>query len=193
MAMVFNHDFPRKGFNTGDNIDYVCINALRDNKELGDERYNFVTIRKKGDSEYKKAIEVEDGDTFTLKIYFHNNANTSLGDKGIAKNTTISYTSGVFTSFEDAWEKYNRDCDGFMAYINSSNAEPTQIQDFCVIKLKEANHYKYINGTTKITDKTGTRTIPDSGYSRLELGDILAGESGYIELDFEVYYVDCFK
>ena len=155
MAMVFNHDYPRKGYNRGELVKYVTFNAIRDHETMGDQRKNFVTVRKHGEEE--------------------------------AKDTTIRFTSGVFFSFEDEWENVHGN--GFMAYISSSNAEPHTVQDFCVVDMSDYARYEYIEGSGRITTKAGTKPFPDRanliGIEELD-GIIPAGESGYVEYDFEV-------
>lgn len=187
MAMIFNHNFPRKGYNKGELVKYVTFNAIRDHETMGDQRKNFVTVRKHGEEEFKKVIEACTGDKFTLRIFFENNTDPSMGEKGAAKDTTIRFTSGVFFSFEDEWENVHGN--GFMAYISSSNAEPHTVQDFCVVDMSDYARYEYIEGSGRITTKAGTKPFPDRanliGIEELD-GIIPAGESGYVEYDFEV-------
>lgn len=190
--MVFNHDYPRKGYNTGDSIGYLTFNALRDNKDLGDERYNFVKVKKQRDDKFVKAIKVDLGDKFTVRIYFHNNMDPSLAGKenGYSYDTKIGYTSGVFTCFEDNWESYNSmNSQGFMGYVTSSNSDPKTVQDFCVVVFLECAHYEYIKGSSTITTKNGTRSFPDYGgligIDQLD-GVIPPGEFGYVEMNYEV-------
>ena len=52
MAMVFNHDLPRRGYKKNESVGYVTFNALRSNRKMGgDERKNFVKVRKEGEEE----------------------------------------------------------------------------------------------------------------------------------------------
>lgn len=55
MAMVFNHDLPRRGYKKNESVNYVVFNALRSNRKMGgDERKNFVKVRKEGEEEFKR-------------------------------------------------------------------------------------------------------------------------------------------
>ena len=192
MAMVFNHDLPRRGYEKNEPVNYVAFNALKRNKMMGgDERKNFVKVRKEGEEEFKKVIKVDVGDKFTVRIYFHNNADPSLGGKGTAYNTRIHHTGGKFYSPEDEWTAYlekckSSNCDGFMGYIESTNSCPERVQDFCVINMPELRHIHYIEGSSRITTKAGTQPFPDNGgligIGRLD-GEIPPGEFGYVELD----------
>ena len=194
MAMVFNHDLPRMGYKKGAFVSYPVFNALRNNRRMGgDERKNFVKVRKEGEEEFKKVIKVDDGDRFTIRIYFHNNADPSLGEKGVARDTRIHYTAGVFCCFEDEWVDYlentEGDCDGLMGYIEWANIDNTRVQDFCVIDKPEYRTYDYIKGSARITTRYGTQPFPDYGgligIDRMD-GVIPPGEFGYVEMDFEV-------
>lgn len=194
MAMVFNHDLPRRGYKKNESVGYVTFNALRSNRKMGgDERKNFVKVRKEGEEEFKKVIKVDDGDRFTVRIYFHNNADPSLGKKGVAFDTRIHYTAGVFCCFEDEWVDYlentEGDCDGLMGYIEWANIDNTRVQDFCVIDKPRGITYDNIMGSARITTKYGTWPFPDYGgmigIDRMD-GEIPPGEFGYVEMDFKV-------
>ena len=197
MAMVFNHDNNRESYSTGEFVDHVTFNALSDNAELGDEKKNFVTVRKNGEKEYKKFIDVSNGDKFTVKIYFHNNADPSLKEKGTSNDTKIGFTSGNFCSFEDEWkdEKFhNVESEGFMGYIYSKELVPESVRDFCVVQFHDYCSYKYIEA--RITNSAGTHKFQGPGYpdycaEKIGVGqdmngEIPAGASGFVELDFEV-------
>ncbi len=193
--MVFNHDLPRRGYKKNESVGYVTFNALRSNRKMGgDERKNFVKVRKEGEEEFKKVIKVDDGDRFTIRIYFHNNADPSLGEKGVARDTKITFTSGNFYSPEDEWvdyvEKNEGGYDGFMGRIDSSNSDPERVQDFCVINYpREGRRSEYIKGSSRITTKYGTWPFPESGglirIGQLD-GVIPPGEFGYVERDYVV-------
>lgn len=193
--MVFNHDLPRRGYKKNESVNYVVFNALRSNRKMGgDERKNFVKVRKEGEEEFKKVIKVDDGDRFTIRIYFHNNADPSLGKKGVARDTRIHYTSGVFCCFEDEWvdyiEKNGGRYDGIMWRIECSNSDPEKVWDFCVINYPtDDRSFKYIEGSSRITTKYGTWPFPDDGemigIGKLD-GEIPPGEFGYVELDYVV-------
>lgn len=192
--MVFNHDLPRRGYKKNESVNYVIFNALRSNRKMGgDERKNFVKVRKEGEEEFKKVIKVDDGDRFTIRFYFHNNADPSLGEKGVARDTRIHYTSGVFCCYEDEWVDYlentEGDCVGVMGYIEWANIDNTRVQDFCVIDKPEYRTYDYIKGSARITTRYGTQPFPDYGgeigIGQLD-GVVPPGEFGYIEMDFEV-------
>ena len=194
MAMVFNHDLPRIGYKKNEPVNHVVFNALRSNRRMGgDERKNFVKVRKEGEEEFKKVIKVDAGDKFTVRIYFHNNADLSLGEKGIAYDTKIHYTSGFFCCFEDEWVDYLKksdgDCEGFMGYIEWANIDNERVQDFCVIDKPEYRTYNYIKGSARITTRYGTHPFPDYGgligIDCLD-GVIPPGEFGYVEMDFVV-------
>ena len=190
MAMVFNHNSSRTGYRTGDCIDFATFNALIDNESIGDERFNFVRVRREGEEEFKKVIKVDIGDKFTVRVYFHNNADTSLGEgKGTAYDTRIRFDGGAFCSDEGEWEAYGIDYDGIMGYIESANSNPKRVQDFCVIDLPEFQSYDYIEGSARITTKAGTQPFPKSGgligIGQLD-GVIPPGEFGYVELDYVV-------
>ena len=194
MAMEFNHDLPRRGYKKNESVNYVVFNALRSNRKMGgDERINFVKVRKEGEEEFKKVIKVDDGDRFTVRIYFHNNADPSLGEKGVAHDTKITFTGGNFYSPEDEWVEYLKNAEGqsegFMGYIDSANSDPKRVQDFCVVNMLGCRTYNSIKGSARITTRYGTQPFPDYGgeigIGQLD-GVVPPGEFGYVEMDFEV-------
>ena len=198
MAMVFNHDLPRLGYKKGAFVSYPVFNALRSNRKMGgDERKNFVKVRKEGEEEFKKAIKVDEGDRFTIRIYFHNNADPSLGEKGVARHAKTHWTGGTFCCFEDEWVDYlensEGDCDGFMGYIEWSNSDQESVRDFCVIDKPSGITSKYIKGSARITTKYGTWPFPDDG-GMLGIdgpdGEIPPGEFGYVDLDYVVRKIE---
>lgn len=189
MAMIFNHDDQRKGYNTGDFVPNIVFNAIGDYKNIGDEKYNFVTVKKQGEQEYKKVIKADLDEYFTVRIFFHNNADPSLSEEGVSYDTKIDFTSGSFLSNEDEWKSYGTNCQGFMGYVSSSNSVPQTVRDFCVVELPDSGTWKYIEGSARITTKSGTQAFPDNGgligIDQMD-GIIPPGETGYVEMDYFV-------
>ena len=197
MAMLFSHGDTRKGYSKDDLIDHITFNSLTDHPELGDERYGFVTVRKHGENDWKKVIKARPGDKFTVRIFFHNNADPALKEKGLSKDTMIGFTAGAFCSFEDEWRPYGTDCEGFIAYVSSKDAVPKTVQDYCVVDLPQSCLSKYVEGSSRITNDSGTYSFPLSAFRSENYGDKLgvgpemdgripAGASGFVELDYVV-------
>lgn len=195
MAMIFDHNLPRKGYNTGEYIGSATLNALRDDNQIGDERYNFVKVRKQGERKFKKAVKTDVGDKLTVRIYFHNNADRSLKaeGKGSVLDAKITSTYGTLCCFEDEWEAYANACEGkchgIMGYIDSSNNDPKRVQDFCVVNTPNSTTINNIIGSARITTKRGTQVFPDKGglvNIGKVAGEIPPGEFGYVEEDYVV-------
>lgn len=199
MAMLFDHDLERKGFTKDFHPQFVTFNAQVDNEIIGDERENFVMVRKDSEDEFKKFIRVELGDKFTIRIFYHNNADESLNSTGagFSKDTKVCMSIGAFCCFEDKWKFHKPDCsDGFMGYIKSSNSKPAVVRDFCLVETSGV-YWEYIKGSARLINDTGKYPLGDDyggtefdnfglliGNDKLD-GIIPAGKSGYVEFDFE--------
>lgn len=103
---------------------YVAFNSITDNPKYGDER-NFVRAKEKtaGDNTYTDTMALTPGKQYTIMIFFHNNAKSTLnaGGTGIAQNTYARaevpaiVKNGVSTPME--------------GYVGASNANPKVVYD----------------------------------------------------------------
>ena len=59
--------------------DYATFNSITNNNQIGDER-NFVRVREKGVGNFRDSAVIEAGKRYTVQIFYHNNAKSSLND-----------------------------------------------------------------------------------------------------------------
>lgn len=156
---------------------YVTFNSITDNPTHGDER-NFVRAKDKAasNSTYADTVALTPGKQYTIMIFYHNNAKSSLnsGGTGIAKNAyaraevPATVKSGVPTVME--------------AYVGASNANPTNVYD--EVKFTNATgsdiNLRYVPGSTVIHSfgKVNNKVMPDTilSSSGVKLGyDALDG------------------
>lgn len=136
--------------NNGDLKDTITFNSISDGK-IGDEK-NFVGAKLSGTTGEWNAnsIDVKDGETYTVRLYVHNNS--PKGTKAIAKDvkTTFSLPTNVSNS------------QTIIGYIDSSNATPNRYWDEVTLKSTDDFYLEYIKGSAKYTNaKMGTVALAD--------------------------------
>ena len=179
----------RETFTMSNPADYVTFNSITDNNSLGDER-NFVRVRKKGEGKFRDKLEMKKGEICTVKVFYHNNAKSSLNWKGQGFSYDTRVELGVV--IDDSLKNVI----GFQGIITSSNAKPQQIWDCCQIIMLEPIKLKPIMDSARIYNGTGD--FPISAEDLLKAGSgtligisrmdgIIPGCSeyaGYVEIDF---------
>lgn len=129
----------------------ITFNSITNGK-IGDER-NFVGAKlTSGNASVYNAneINVEDGQTYTIRLYVHNNS--PKGEKNIAKDVTVNFSLPTAVATEQT----------VIGYINSSNATPTRYWD--EVKLKSADDFymEYVKGTAQYRNAKGTFKLDDT-------------------------------
>lgn len=131
-------------------FDHVQFNSFTGVPDIGDER-NFLTgMLDDGSSTnfYDPINDVRSGDTLLLRVYIHNNADTSLNadGTGIAKNTKvrISLPSGMATDLPAS------------AFISADNARPQVIEDTLDMRATTPVALQFVPGSASIESHTGT-------------------------------------
>ena len=146
--------------------DTITFNSFTDGK-IGDEK-NFVGAKVSSvnaDTWNADTINVKDGETYTIRLYVHNN--NLYGTKNIAKDVkaTFSLPTTVASSHT------------IVGYLDSSNAKPARYWDEVTLKSNENFYIEYVKGTAKYTNaKMGTVALSDSvitsgatlGYDKLD-------------------------
>ena len=176
--------------NSGILGDKIVFNSIKDST-FGDER-NFVHARELGTHNVwsSNEINVEDGKTYVVSLYVHNNS--PKGEQAIAKNVTTTFsvdsTTGTSTKVT--------------GFIKSSNATPTEYWDSVVFKSSSNFHLEYVSGSALWENngigKNGGVKLSDNiikdggvkvGYSSLN-GEIPGcyEYSGYASIEVKVVY-----
>ena len=143
----------------------ITFNSITNNPKIGDER-NFVSARlssetnsikdnattiKDNDGNWKdNEINVKDGETYTIRLYVHNNS--PLGTDKTAENVSVSFSIPTAVANSQT----------VVGYINASNATPNRYWD--EVKLVSDNDFyiEYVEGSATYTnEKLGTVSLSD--------------------------------
>ena len=166
--------------------DTITFNSITNGK-IGDER-NFVGAKLSGTTSVKdNEISVEDGKTYTVRLYVHNNS--PFGVDKTAENVTVSF------ALPTAVDKTHT----VVGYINSSNATPNRYWDEVKFVSDDNFYIEYVSGSAKYTNvKLGTVSLPDEivaagtkiGYEALD-GKIPGcfAYDGEVTIDVKVHKV----
>ncbi|MBQ6461659.1 DUF11 domain-containing protein [Candidatus Saccharibacteria bacterium] len=131
--------------------DTITFNSITDGK-IGDER-NFVGAKlSSSNSETWNAneINVKDGETYTIRLYVHNNS--PLGTSAIAENVSASFSLPTTVSNSHT----------VIGYLNSSNATPNRYWDEVKFVSDDDFYIEYVEGSAKYTNaKMGTVALAD--------------------------------
>ncbi|MBQ6486792.1 DUF11 domain-containing protein [Candidatus Saccharibacteria bacterium] len=130
--------------------DKIVFNSIKDDTlpkdNIHDER-NFVgardaTVANNGWN--GNDIEVEEGKTYYVRLYVHNN--NPKGTKAVAKDVTVNFSLPTVVSTEQR-------VDG---YINASNATPSKYWDDVVFKSKDGRKFylDYIEGSALLENNS---------------------------------------
>jgi uncharacterized repeat protein (TIGR01451 family) len=166
----FGPDRPTKAYTPGiPGFDHVTFNSFTGVPNIGDER-NFLTGKIAGADGgfYDPMTKLRANDEVMLRVYVHNNADSSLNasGKGVAKNTKVRVElPGVETITQNHSAK---------AFISADNAQPQEIYDTIDMKAEDGSAFgmQYIPGSAQVTSNEGTQAIDDAVVAGgVNLGD----------------------
>lgn len=124
-AVLFAWGPSRPTYTTQHPADHVTFNSITNNPAHGDER-NFVQVKEAGaaNSTYADSKKLVPGKTYTVFMYYHNNAasNLNASGKGIAKDVTAKAELPAIV-------KSGASATKAVGYINASNASPKSVWD----------------------------------------------------------------
>lgn len=129
--------------------DTITFNSITNGK-IGDER-NFVGAKLSGTTAVKdNEISVEDGKTYTIRLYVHNNS--PFGVDKTAENVSVNFALPTTVGKTHT----------VVGYINSSNAMPNRYWDEVKFVSNDNFYIEYVDGSAKYTNtKLGTVSLPD--------------------------------
>lgn len=167
--------------------DKIVLNSISDNPTVGNELY-FVQAHKNGSSDLYEAseISVEDGMTYMVRMYVHNN--NRYGEKMTAKDVTARAVIPTESSNKLS----------ISGVISSSNATPNKVWDDIVFKSDSNFHLVYQTGSAHWESKGASQgALSDDlikggvklGYNSLN-GELPGcfGYSGYVTFKVKVVY-----
>jgi uncharacterized repeat protein (TIGR01451 family) len=148
-------DRPTKVYSDGvKGFTYPVMNSFTNVPNIGDERTFFNGMYPDGKVFSDPMPEVKNGDTLTLEVYVHNNADPSLGDAGTAKNTAVKVAlpTGTATKQEA------------VASISSSNTTPQVVSDTLDMCAANGGSFalSYVPGSAHIKGNYIDSAVSDS-------------------------------
>ena len=154
--------------NSGKLGDKITFNSISDGK-IGDEK-NFVGAKVAGTNPAtwnNDTINVKSGETYTIRLYVHNN-----NPKGLEK-----IAEGVKASFSIPRASVFAKSHTITGYLDSSNASPARYWDEVTLTADENIYLEYVDGSARYTNaKIGTVKLPNEvitsgatlGYDKLD-------------------------
>ena len=171
--------------NKGDLGEKITFNSITNGK-IGDER-NFVGAKVAGakvSTWNANEIKVKDGETYTIRLFVHNNS--PRGMQAIAKGVkaTFSIPTNVAKS------------QTIVGYLDSSNATPNRYWDEVTLTADENMYLEYVDGSAKYNNNKGDFKLPNEvitsgatlGYTSMN-GEIPGcyEYSGVVTIDVKVH------
>ena len=130
--------------------DKITFNSISNGK-IGDEK-NFVGAKVAGASVSTwnaNEIHVKDGETYTIRLFVHNNS--PRGMEAIAKNVkaTFSIPTNVAKS------------QTIVGYLDSSNATPNRVWDEVTLVADENIYLEYVDGSANYNNNKSDFKLPN--------------------------------
>ena len=171
--------------NNGDLGETITFNSISNGK-IGDEK-NFVGAKVAGQAvETWNAItiDVKDGETYTIRLFVHNNS--PRGMQAVAKDVKATFSVPTTVAKSQT----------VIGYIDSSNATPNRYWDEVTLNSSENFYLEYVEGSAKYSNNKGTFSLPNEVIiSGATLGyESMNGEipgcyeySGVVTIDVKVH------
>ncbi len=121
--------------------DHVVFNSFTNVPNVGDER-QFFHGQVVGTGSYSDPVQADIGDEVLVRVYVHNNADSSLNEsgEGVAVNTRVRVELPTVVSNDQQ----------ATAFISADNAQPQEIFDTINIVSDQAYRLDYIQGSANI-------------------------------------------
>jgi len=161
--------------NAGKLGDKITFNSITKDGKIGDER-NFVGARlTSGNASVYNAneINVEDGQTYTIRLYVHNNS--PKGEDAIAKGVGVSFSLPTTVASEQT----------IIGYLDAdAPVTPTRYFDEVTLKSSDDFYIEYVQGSAQYRNENGTFKLADT---------VINGKTliGYTSMNGEI--PGCFK
>ena len=171
--------------NNGDLGDTITFNSISNGK-IGDEK-NFVGAKVAGanvSTWNANTINVKDGETYTIRLFVHNNS--PKGMDAIAKGVKATFSIPTTVAKSQT----------IIGYIDSSNATPKRYWDEVTLNASENIYLEYVDGSAKFNNNKGDFKLPNEvitsgatlGYTSMN-GEIPGcyEYSGVVTIDVKVH------
>ena len=145
----------------------ITFNSISNNQKIGNEK-NFVGAKVAGEKVTTwnaDTINVKDGETYTIRLYVHNN--NPKGLNAIAKDVKATFSIPTTVAKTQT----------IIGYLDSSNASPARYWDEVTLKASEDVYLEYVDGSARyVNAKLGTVKLANSvvtsgallGYDKLD-------------------------
>ncbi|MBQ3433184.1 hypothetical protein IJG22_02710, partial [Candidatus Saccharibacteria bacterium] len=137
--------------NAGKLGDTITFNSISDGK-INDEK-NFVGAKVAGanvDTWNADTINVKDGETYTIRLYVHNN--NPKGTEAVAEGVRANFSLPTTVAKSHT----------IIGYLNSTNANPGTYWDEVTLNSDSDFYLEYVDGSAKYTNaKMGTVSLPN--------------------------------
>jgi uncharacterized repeat protein (TIGR01451 family) len=153
--LAFGPDRPT--FTWANPAPYVTFDSITDNPSVGDER-NFVRIKDaSATSDYTDNVALQPGKTYSVELYYHNDAASNLNEKATDATARISMPATVAAG----------DSATITGYLDASNANPTSVWDSATGSSSSAVALRYVQGSATFTSNGAIngQTVPDSLFT----------------------------
>ncbi|MBQ2660576.1 DUF11 domain-containing protein [Candidatus Saccharibacteria bacterium] len=129
----------------------ITFNSISDGK-IGNEK-NFVGAKVAGakvDTWNADTINVKDGETYTIRLYVHNN--NPKGVEAVAEGVKANFSLPTTVAKSHT----------IIGYLNSTNANPGTYWDEVTLTSNDNFYLEYVDGSAKYTNaKMGTVALPN--------------------------------
>ena len=165
----------------------IVMNSIS-NGDFGDEK-NFVGAKVAGATVKTwnaNEIKVKDGETYTIRLFVHNNNPNGEAASAIAKGVKATFSLPTTVAKSQT----------IVGYLDSSNATPARYWDEVTLVSDENVYLEYVEGSAKYNNNKGTFSLPNEVItSGATLGfDKMNGEipgcyeySGVVTIDVKVH------
>ena len=136
--------------NAGKLGDKITFNSISNGK-IGDEK-NFVGAKVAGATVKTwnaNEIKVKDGETYTIRLFVHNNS--PRGMQAIAKNVKATFSIPTNVAKTQT----------IVGYLDSSNATPTRYWDEVKLVADENIYLEYVDGSAMYNNNKGDFKLPN--------------------------------
>lgn len=139
----------RDTFTTAVPATHVVFNSITDNPVQGDER-NFMQIKdaSAANSTYTDSIAVQAGHEYTMFVYYHNDASSSLNASGVGIATGASVRSEIPAVVDGSTKS--------VSYVGATNATPTSVWDDVTMTSTSTLNLSLVSGSAHIYNKGAT-------------------------------------
>ena len=143
---------------------YVTFDSITNNPYYGDER-NFTLIKDATTgATMSDQTTLVDGHEYVVQIYIHNDASETLNASGVGVAHDTTVRAAIPSSVSSASE--------IKAYINASNASPTEVWDDVKLAANGNFDIQYVSNSATLVTQYQSVTLGDSiATTGVKVGD----------------------